>query len=350
MSARSHGGGRGTDLSSGPLSLCAAGTYSARQTQTLRSIRASAAQKHGGEAPRACERLGRWRVAPGAGVGGRDVLAGYLGCRSRSRSTCMVAVSVRRLWPRAPRSALSEVRLGRDWRPQAAAWSRHLRFAWQVQRRTRRRRCSRAGQDGESEGRRRSPHASQQQAASRGGRAAQRGRRQPLLLAQRHLHQRRAGRQEGVGEATGAARSGPRHQKQERSDRFTRETPDARAAERRQRVRQQRHGQLQRQRPRQRRLSRGQRARGWPGAPSAGGGGARAQGSAPARAGKAPAESRACRSRSGTRSGDEDAVPGALAKRAAGRGAAAPGAAPARGAVRGAEGAAARRARGSAAG
>lgn len=35
----------------------------------------------------------------------------------------MVAVSVRRLWPRAPRSTLSEVRLGRDWRPQAAAWS-----------------------------------------------------------------------------------------------------------------------------------------------------------------------------------------------------------------------------------
>lgn len=40
----------------------------------------------------------------------------------------MVAVSVRRLWPRAPRSALSEVRLGRDWRPQAAAWSPALAF------------------------------------------------------------------------------------------------------------------------------------------------------------------------------------------------------------------------------
>lgn len=40
----------------------------------------------------------------------------------------MVAVSVRRLWPRAPRSTVSEVRLGRDWRPQAAAWSPALAF------------------------------------------------------------------------------------------------------------------------------------------------------------------------------------------------------------------------------
>lgn len=40
----------------------------------------------------------------------------------------MVAVSIHRLWPRAPRSALSEVRLGRDWRPQAAAWSPALAF------------------------------------------------------------------------------------------------------------------------------------------------------------------------------------------------------------------------------
>lgn len=200
--------------------------------------------------PQACARLGRWWAAPGAGVGAGTCWpvtwgAGQ-GVGAPAWWQCPCAGSGQR-----PRSTLSEVRLGSDPGPPSLGVEPGAALPWQAQRRTPRRRCSRALSWPVR--RMRGPTTVPTRRPAAGGVAplqapcGSRGRRQPLLRAQRHHHRRRAGRQEGVREAPGVAGSGRRRplsastpssatRSRGRSDSFTRKTRDARAAEQRRRV------------------------------------------------------------------------------------------------------------------